>query len=48
MAKKKTPPPPPTGRRKPSLPWLPPGTASTWICRNGHINPRSTTTCGSC
>ncbi|MGI5493938.1 hypothetical protein [Microtetraspora malaysiensis] len=36
-----------TAKGKPS-PWLPPGTPSTWICPNGHINPRTTTTCGGC
>ncbi|MER7500494.1 hypothetical protein AB0L05_27930 [Nonomuraea pusilla] len=46
MAKKPT--PPPSGRQQPELPWLPPGTASTWICPGGPVNPRSTTTCGSC
>ncbi|MET8866479.1 hypothetical protein ABZW11_26375 [Nonomuraea sp. NPDC004580] len=45
---KKMPPPPKNGGKKPGLPWLPPGTPSTWMCRNGHINPRSTTTCRSC
>lgn len=29
-------------------PWLPPGTASTWVCRCGGINPRTSTTCGRC
>ncbi|MCP2350673.1 hypothetical protein HD595_006795 [Nonomuraea roseoviolacea subsp. carminata] len=30
---------------KPSLPWLPPGTPSTRICPNGHINPATNTSC---
>ncbi|MEU0520775.1 NUDIX domain-containing protein [Streptosporangium sp. NPDC006007] len=34
-----------TGR---SSTWLPPGTASTWICRCGAVNPRTVTTCGKC
>jgi hypothetical protein len=33
----------------PPRPWLPPGTASTWICQpGGHINPRTSTVCSSC
>lgn len=43
MAKKPTTPPAP--KSKPSLPWLPPGTPSTWICRNGHVNPAANTSC---
>lgn len=30
---------------KPKLPWLPPGTPTTWICRNGHLNPGTNTRC---
>ncbi len=33
---------------KPSRPWLPPGTASTWVCRCGAVNPRTSTTCHQC
>ncbi len=29
-------------------PWLPPGTASTWVCQCGAINPRTSTTCHKC
>ncbi|MBB2909158.1 hypothetical protein FHS43_000404 [Streptosporangium becharense] len=29
-------------------PWLPPGTASTWVCRCGGINPRTSTNCRRC
>lgn len=39
---KKTPPPPKDNSR---LPWITPGTASTWICRCGAPNPRTTTRC---
>ncbi|WP_432929143.1 hypothetical protein ACQPZZ_04310 [Microbispora sp. CA-135349] len=28
--------------------WLPPGTASTWVCQCGGINPRTSTTCARC
>jgi hypothetical protein len=37
-----------TQRTASSSPWLPPGTASTWLCARGHINPRTVTTCGQC
>jgi hypothetical protein len=33
---------------KPGSPWLPPGTASTWVCRCGGVNPRTSTRCGRC
>lgn len=35
-------------KSKPSLPWLPPGTRSTWICPNGHINRVGVPKCGTC
>ncbi|MFF0249591.1 WhiB family transcriptional regulator [Streptosporangium sandarakinum] len=28
--------------------WLPPGTASTWVCQCGGINPCTETTCQRC
>lgn len=31
-------------KRNPS-PWLPPGTPSTWVCRNGCVNPATNTSC---
>ncbi|MDP4501008.1 hypothetical protein [Nonomuraea turcica] len=31
--------------KKPPSPWLPPGTPSTGICRNGHLNPATNTSC---
>ncbi len=31
--------------KKPPSPWLPPGTPSTWVCRCGAVNPRTTTNC---
>jgi hypothetical protein len=40
MATKKTK-PKDTGR----LPWITPGTASTWICHCGAVNSRNTTRC---
>ncbi|MGP3914372.1 hypothetical protein [Nonomuraea sp. 10N515B] len=43
MAKKST--PPRASGKKPSLPWLPPGTPSTWLCRKGHLNPATNTSC---
>jgi len=30
---------------KGKLPWLPPGTPSTWICHCGAVNPRTSTRC---
>ena len=45
MPKKPSPPKPKDNSR---LPWITPGTPSTWLCRKNHVNPRSTTTCGSC
>lgn len=51
MAKKPQPKPSGGGKnggKKGGLPWLPPGTASTWICPKGHINPRTSTKCRSC
>lgn len=32
-------------KTKPRSPWLPPGTPHTWICRNGHLNPATNTSC---
>jgi hypothetical protein len=29
-------------------PWLPPGTASTWLCPKGHINLLTSTKCRQC